>query len=264
MFNADEFYNERNQHTTPPGTYIDILGSPVGKDEAIEVAILNEHRFAFYYWLKWTNAIKGKSYEIPSLVSIDWHNDLTNLDGLDLDQLDLLDLSNLEKASFFTWARINPLNDTHITSALRLNLIKDVYVLSKQPTFENSKTSEFKDKFGNSHIIKISDNTIDFENSIKGISENSLYFDIDLDYFMTSKDLCGDEGIIMERSIILKILDPKSNLFKLVYEKIRGFTIAREPKWCNGIKNSNTIMDILNENLFGSTLLTKNAKWKIK
>src|SRR5437867_2965338 len=109
MTNMEYYYNQRNQHTNPPGTYIEILSTPLSQDEAIEVAILNEHRFAFYYWLKWTNNLisKKKINNPPSLITIDWHNDLAKLSGVEKKFLDNLNQTNLEEVSFFAWSKLN-------------------------------------------------------------------------------------------------------------------------------------------------------------
>lgn len=263
------YYKNRNQFQNPPGTYYDILGSPTGKDEAIEVSILNEHRFAFYYWAKWTHNLLTKKNinESPSLVTIDWHNDLGNFNGFEKRMMDKLDLNDLEAVSIFSWRILNPLNDGHILCAVYLNLINNIYVLSKQSIFEAEDEeldkSPIIDKFGNKHFVFIFKSIDKLEEHLQHISNETFFLDIDLDYFIKSNDPCGDDGKILSDDYIDSILDSQRKLFKLIYEKIKGFTIAKEPKWCNGLRNSNHLMDKLNERLFKNSLLTKNAKWNL-
>ena len=40
-----------DEYLIPPETAYDIIESPDGN--AIEIAMMKEHRFTFYYWLKW-------------------------------------------------------------------------------------------------------------------------------------------------------------------------------------------------------------------
>ncbi|MBP9096996.1 MAG: UPF0489 family protein [Ignavibacteria bacterium] len=256
-------YEYRNQSTEPPGTYYNIAGDPLGSNEiSLEVAVLNEHRFAFYYWIKWTNKLKKSKGFIcpPNLVSIDWHLDLG--DPEDTDLLRDVDQNNLQQVSFFSWGLLNPLNDTHIKSAMYLNAIKDVYLLRKQTDFDDDDKT-FLDIDGNTHNIFLYKRIDTLEEDLKKIN-SPFYFDIDLDYFLNSTDFCGDDGQIMTKDEIDKILDPERSLYESIYKSIKGFTIAREPKWCNGLLNSNFIMDTLNENLFKGTLLKKDLIWNYK
>lgn len=261
----DDFYKERNQWTNPPGTYFDFLASPIDDPNVcVEVAILNEHRFAFYYWLKWTNYYKklNKTIQPRSLVTIDWHNDLHKPDNFLKKHLDSLDIKDLEAVSYTSWSKLNPLNDDHILSSLYLNLLKDVFVLSKQPITEELKNElSYQDKYGNSHKIflyKTIDQVIERLNNLN----EELYLDIDLDYFIFSNDPCGDNGILVPEIEIDDFLNPNNAFFKLVFKNLKGFTIAKEPKWCNGLKNSNFLVEKINNNLFNNTLLTKHAKWR--
>ena len=41
---------ESSEYIRPPGTYYDIMAHPVDRKQAIEVAIVQDHRFAFFYW----------------------------------------------------------------------------------------------------------------------------------------------------------------------------------------------------------------------
>ena len=61
-------------HIEPPGVSRQILSHPTNETEAIELAVFQEHRYAFFYWNKWMR--KNESANPPCLVSLDWHQDL--------------------------------------------------------------------------------------------------------------------------------------------------------------------------------------------
>jgi hypothetical protein len=263
----ESLYRDRASHTNPPGTYFDILSSPNETEEAIEVAILNEHRFAFYYWNKWTNKLlnKNKIIEPPSIVTIDWHNDLASPSEHEILELKKLNKKNNSDVAYFSWYYLNPLNDGHIKTAMYLNVIKDAFVLSKQDIIDLDEDDLiFEDSQKMKHKIFLFKTIEDLENELKKYENGSLYLDIDLDYFMLSKDYCGDDGKLVNEEDINGTLDIQRNFYKIIFNKLKGFTIAREPKCCNGLKNSNYLMDIINEKFFNNTLLTKDAKWNYK
>lgn len=66
---------ESSEYIRPLGTYYDIISHPVDRRRAIEVAIVQDHRFAFFYWLKWRNK-QAEQPDPPTLISLDWHQDL--------------------------------------------------------------------------------------------------------------------------------------------------------------------------------------------
>ena len=39
-----------------------------------------------------------------------------------------------------------------------------------------------------------------------------------------------------------------------IWSDLVGMTVALEPQWCGGLKNSLHVLNILNEEFFGSTL----------
>jgi len=249
-------------YKSPPGTYFDTTSNPVDHETMIEIAILNEHRLALYFWLKWTNRFTEKgNNKVPSLITIDWHNDLAPLSEHEKSELLELNQNDSDEISRYSCFKLNPQNDGHIHAALYLNALKDVYVLSKQPDFDDEEDKFCIDLNSNKHKIEVFRNVNDLVNTIKDLQDD-FYLDIDLDYFVDSDDICGDEGKLMENRKIKDFLDPRNHLFKTIYDRIRGFTIAREPTFCNGLKNSNVIMDLINERLFNNTLLTKNVIWK--
>ena len=60
-----EFRNPH--HIEPPGVLRQILSHPANDTEVIELAVFQEHRYAFFYWNKWMQDNKSKIP--PCLVS---------------------------------------------------------------------------------------------------------------------------------------------------------------------------------------------------
>ena len=54
-------------HIEPPGALREILSHPINESQAIELAVFQEHRFAFFYWNKWIR--ENVSSNPPCLVS---------------------------------------------------------------------------------------------------------------------------------------------------------------------------------------------------
>jgi hypothetical protein len=75
----------------PPGCMREILLHPYYTNTCIELSLFQEHRFAFYYWLKWSNEIAPV---IPSLITYDWHQDLAPPYEDELPELKELDTAN--------------------------------------------------------------------------------------------------------------------------------------------------------------------------
>jgi hypothetical protein len=61
--------------TEPPGCFTEIVRQPSGLNDAMEIGIVQEHCFAFFYWLKWYQDNKSKGLS-PNLLTVDWHNDV--------------------------------------------------------------------------------------------------------------------------------------------------------------------------------------------
>src|SRR5689334_21864680 len=127
--NLDDQYLKRIGFVEPPGCQRDTLIHPFKDQGCIEVAVFNEHRFAFYYWIKWTNAHEGN---IPSLVTFDWHQDLSPPYADELPDLKALDTSKKAEVALYTWAKLSHTNDVQIRAAIMLNKIKDVYAICRQ------------------------------------------------------------------------------------------------------------------------------------
>lgn len=242
-----------------PGAYREVLSHPNGKNDSIEMAIIMEHRFAFFYWMKWKRSVeKNKPLfkPAPTLVTIDWHQDLAWPSDSEKEELEQLDQENLSDVSNFVWAGLNQNNDGHILAGAYLNIIGDVVVLKHQGV-ENSNT--YLDIFNNPHSISEFKDLNNFSKYILGINDKTIFFDIDLDYFFHGEGNHNelDSFDRYTDSEIQEIIDPNSPLFQFLFPKIQGLTIALEPHFCGGILNSCSIMKVIYNQLFDS-----RGKWK--
>jgi len=244
----------------PPGTYYDIIADPTNSDEAIEVAVVQDHRFAFFYWLKWWKSLAAQS-QPPILVSLDWHQDTTPPDKDECEWLRKLDTSDFRAVALFCWDKLNCNNDSHILAAAYLNIIGDIHVAQKQDV---PSVEQFTDVNGNIHIIHCYDSIEDLIQSLTKQEHSSVFFDIDLDYFTESNDSCGgdDKLKLVSTADIKAILRTDSELMSWVIPRIRGMTIATEPEFCGGLINSNNLLAALGDALFEPQLLSHHARWK--
>lgn len=245
----------------PPGSHIDILGCPSGNEEfAIERAVFKEHRFAFFFWSKWTHKFRNKIFDnnyAPDLVTIDFHDDLHQPASNEREELESLNLDNLEEVAKFTWARLNINNDGHIKSAAYKNVINNIYVLCKQEDEDSSYS--YNDYLGNKHQITRIRNFDSFQKVLETSDSKHIYLDIDLDYFVKVEGNLFNSELytLMDELEIRKLIDPKSVFMQWIFQRMCGFTIATEPEYCGGIKNSAWIIQIIEDQLF-----TDIYKWK--
>ncbi|MGF1743348.1 hypothetical protein [Vibrio minamisatsumaniensis] len=251
--------NEDNQYICPPGTDYSIVATPDGNDRAMEVALMKEHRFAFYYWFKWH---KIKAFGTPpALISIDWHQDLCAPCESEKNELIGVDLNSFFSVARFSWDGLNSLNDGHILAAAYLNLIGNVYVLCKQEIHE--PTSVFLDAYGNEHTICCFEHKKDLIAALNNSAEDAIYLDIDLDYFTECSDPCGggENLTVMSQHDIENVIDPRSDLMCWCFERMQGLTIATEPTFCGGLRNSNSIFNTIDSKLFSLPLLGSKVEW---
>lgn len=245
----------------PPGTYYDILPHPSGANESIEVAVVQDHRFAFFYWLKWKIRL-GLKTPSPVLISFDWHEDLAWPEESECDELNALNINDYKSIAIFCWDKLNPLNDSHILSAAYLDLVGDVYVLRKQ---ENGSSSfDFNDVNGNVHVIRCYSSVDEMFEGVKQINGAKVFLDIDLDFFTESSEHCGggEHVQLVSDENIEMLLNPASNLLVWMFERMVGFTIATEPEFCGGFINSNHLLSVVNDALFSPPLLSHKSNWK--
>lgn len=253
MFEHDEF-------SIPPGCKNSILAHPSGINEAVEVALFQDHRYAFFFWTKWTMRL-GLRENPPALVSLDWHEDLAAPSGEEMKDLLELDQSDPRALALFCWEGLNPLNDGHILAAAYLNLIGDIYVVRKQI---GGIDESFEDAYGRNHRVRCFDAIADLMAELRQAQVERVFFDIDLDYFTESRDLGGggEESKLVSDEVVRATLDPGSELLAWVFQRFAGMTIATEPEFCGGLINSNHLLSLVSESLFVPQLLAEGAIWK--
>jgi len=85
--------------------------------------------------------------------------------------------------------------------------------------------------------------------------EALVLLDIDLDFFATDNpaagSLHGSEQLKSDAEIT-STLSLKGPFMKPLLDKIVGLTIALEPKYCGGLRNSLHVLEILNREFFGN------------
>ena len=256
----------RNPHyIVPPGSAKQILSHPFLRRGVTELAIFQEHRYAFFYWLKWTR--ENTDCKPPCLVSLDWHQDLCYPCETEKKWLSELDQSNDGEVALFSWAKLAGNNDGHILSAAYLNIIGDIYVHCRQGTFEsNWEDEEFIDINGNKHTIKKFKTHKQLEDCLLASNETKVYFDIDLDFFTLNNPYNGKgkKFTYMEKEEMQNILSISNPLTQWIFERLCGFTIATEPKHCGGLLKSNKLLDIINKIYFQPSIFSENCDWKHK
>ncbi|WP_457133435.1 hypothetical protein [Mucilaginibacter sp. UYNi724] len=247
---------KRLSYIEPPGCRSEILLHPFIPKETIELALFQEHRFAFYYWNIWTNELNN---EIPSLVTFDWHQDLCPPYSDELDELKSLDNTHKGELAIYTWAKISHQNDVQIKAALLLNKIKDVYAICRQKC-SRPKQETVIDFYGNSHSIMTFDSLSEFEKHLPDISDQKVYFDIDLDYFTLSNPISvgglqqKKQFTYLSKKETLRLLGLSNPVIEWVLKKVAGITIATEPEFCGGLKQSNYYLDIIDQLYFKPSL----------
>ncbi len=234
----------------PPGFH-ECRGKPrnranfgIQEKPEIPVYVFDSHRFAFYAWYKF--AKKYNNYGL-SLISIDWHQDLS---GYDKNNLEILEKSSGEDIDCFCCQYLNAQNDTHIHAAAYWNLIGDIYLLCKS-TDEPQKS--FFDKEGKEHTIHFTNDLNIFLEILKNSEEKNILLDIDLDYF-TNLEESEFEDIFTPLNEA-EIKGQLNILQEWFLPRLRGITIAREPMFCGSIKNSNYIYNLVSEALFENDLV---------
>lgn len=232
---------------------------------------MQEHRFAFYYWLKWTNELNG---EVPSLVTFDWHQDLCPPYEDQVAELKSLDVVNPVDVALYTWGKLSHDNDVQIHAALKHNKLKDVYVICRQKTHRKN-IETLKDFNGNKHHIHIFKSIEEFQTHIPKIQDQKIYLDIDLDFFTLSNPLSVGCPFKQQKYTYIKSHEIKEMLsldnpvIDWIFNRLAGFTIATEPKFCGGFKKSNAFMQIIDKLYFHPSLFYfvpgsawKHTQWK--
>jgi len=241
----------------PPGTYLENLEHPSGDSRNVELAVFKEHRFAFYFWNRWTNKLKPK-LSPPTLVTIDWHRDLAPPSAVEKEALENLDLSDQNEVSKFIWSGLDTHNDSHVLSAAYLNIIGDIILLKN---YGESAETKFEDRFGNTHSVFEFKSYEAFEKTVLSQKPGGCYLDIDLDFFVKGKVLSHqlEEVTTYSEGEISDIIDIDSPLFEHLCQGLEGITIATEPRYCGGILKSNRILETVLGQLF-----TDELQWKLR
>ncbi len=253
------YENKEPYNCNPPGTHLEQIAHPSGSNRAIEKAIIMEHRFAFFFWMKWRNLLSNKELlkqPAPTLVTIDWHRDLAPVPDDQKKVLEQLDQSNLSDIANYVWAQFDQTNDGHILCASWLNLIGDVVLLQNTTDYQHSTV---KDMNGNDHGIFEFRDFNSFQEFMLERNDQNIFFDIDLDYFVhgKGKQHYSEDFNRYSDDEIKQVIDISRPVFQKILPNISGVTIALEPGYCGGIINSCQIMD-----QFHSQLFTKNNEWK--
>lgn len=253
---------------SPCGSLVDIVSHPFEHlTKSIEVAVFNEHRYAFFFWNKWLLNLRKKNIEIkpPALVSLDWHQDLIYPNKLEKEWLRQLDLSSKGDVSLFCWAKLNPLNDGHIMAAAYLNLIGNVYINCRQGRFADDwKDETIVDINGNTHCIKKFKDYSALESTLLKSNEETVFFDIDLDYFTVKNGLSDGKFkfTYLSDKEVVDLLSPDRPLINWIFERMEGFTIALEPQHTGGLLKSNKYLGLLNKIYFKPGLFAYRSNWK--
>lgn len=252
-------------YIVPPGSDKQILSHPALENGVVELAIFQEHRYAFFYWLKWTR--EHKTTQPPCLVSLDWHQDLCYPCDTEKEWLSQLDQSDDGEVAVFSWAKLAGNNDGHILSAAYLNLIGNIYVHCRQGTFDNAwEDEELTDINGNIHLIKKFKTQDDLEKHLLITTERHVYFDIDLDFFTINNPYNGKgkKFTYMTKEQIVNLLSADTLLIQWIFKRLAGFTIATEPEHCGGLLKSNKLLDTINKIYFKPDIFTQSCDWRHK
>ncbi len=249
----------------PPGCETEYASLPTGDNGCCNIGIVYEHRFAFYYW--GLHSIEARSPR-PILLSLDSHDDVGVPDEVVPDDLDNLRIRDRIELGLFCWLRLRSLNDGHIRPALYLNFFSDVYILLN----EDKETSERcaagsiehqKDREGLMHSIRF---YRDRNRLLRDLPPDTpIFLDIDLDFFATENPMAGSRHgseQLKEDAEIASILSLKGSFMGQLLDSIVGLTIALEPKYCGGLRNSLHVLEILNHEFFKDTLCTDSCKWR--
>lgn len=244
----------------PPSSFHTYVTHPYyGRQDSVPIALFNDHRFAFFFWALWN---KEKKLVSPTLITLDWHQDLYAPDTQE--ELKILDIKNTFELSFFSWARLNPANDDHIKSAMYRNIIGDAIIICKQGMEHNNEDAKFEDMYGNIHIIKKFKTTQDAYTYLQGTNYSDVYFDIDLDYFTIENcsTNSNQETTFVSLDDIEKTVSPDSDFMYWIFQHIKGFTIALEPTFVGGLEKSIDLYNIIEKELFTGSIFRNKTKWK--
>ena len=129
-----------------------------------------------------------------------------------------------------------------------------------------------KDFYGNIHKVFIFKSQEEFSKHIPNIKDEQLYFDIDLDYLTISNppSMGGTQQsknyTFLKKEQIVEQFSYSNPNIAFVIDRLAGFTIATEPGFCGGLKNSNKYFHLLEgiyftEPLFSGDIHRSGPEW---
>lgn len=249
----------------PPNSVHDFLAHPSVANDVISIAVFNSHRFAFYFWNLWKKElIMERSISDIDLITYDWHQDLVYPSEGEKKELRELNLENDFEVSFYSSYRLSTLNDTHIMSAVYLDLIGDVWVLCRQGTFESDwEDEDFEDCKGKKHTIRKFKTEAELRAALLGSEIQNVFFDIDLDYFTLNNNIePKDKFRYMKDTEIRDLISADNVLIQWIFERLSGITIALEPGFTGGISKSLKYLSLIEKNWFIKPLGNHHIRWR--
>jgi hypothetical protein len=267
---------DKPDDVVPPGSLTQYLDHPHYSHLGIELSIFNDHRYAFYFWNKWTQHNVFEMDRIncpPDLITLDWHQDLRLPTTEEKRWLRNLDLTNNQDVALYSWANLGKWNDTHIMAAAYLNIIGDVYVHCRQGRNKDWDDEYIKDKNGNIHTIKKFKKYDELESHLLSSDVVNVYFDIDLDFFTINNPLSWGQGgtayTYLPNNTIKKMLGIERPLISWIFQRLWGITIALEPEFTGGLMKSQSYLNLIDQLYFSPSLFTKipghlsqSTQWK--
>lgn len=260
-------YNPHNKYSKsyPPNSIHNFLGHPSGINTSVQIGLFNHHRFAFYYWNLWKNESLKENGKIDiDLLSYDWHQDLVYPQESCKKELTNLDTKNSFEISFFSSYRLNSLNDSHIMSAVYLDIVNDVWILCRQGKFEQDWKDEYLDDYkGKKHTIRKFKTEESLQKALFLSKIKNVFFDIDLDYFTLNNNIePKDKYKYMKDSEIKNLLSCDNILIQWIFERLDGITIALEPEHTGGISKSFKYLSSIEKLWFDKPLGNFDVQWK--
>jgi hypothetical protein len=245
---ASHHNSQRNAHRRlePPGCWGCTAGRPDGTP--IHVGVVQQHRFAFYYWAVFA---RDNRQEPPILVTLDFHNDVSG--DVRSDDLNNLDIYSDDALGSFAWRCLHPQNDDHVLPALRLDFFSDVYALRGAKVTRHAPLA-IKGKAGNDHRALFFANEAQLLDAMPPRCD--AYLDIDLDFFtlpLSPSRTAGEERP-WHTSDIRRFMRRRRGIIQRLLPSLRGVTIALEPRCCGGLMNSLRILEVVNQELFGGAI----------
>ncbi len=195
------------------------------------------------------------------MISFDWHQDLISPNESKKQELENLDLKNLGEVAYFSWARLNPNNDSHILAGAYLNLYNDIWIVCKQGDYWEDES--FLDYRGNQHVVRKFKSYTELYRRIIKEQIDSVLLDIDIDYFTIENNTLNDKQYFtyISKDEIITLVSSKNELMKWVFNRLYGITIALEPECTGGLAKSLELFSIIESVWFNDSVGKMNIKW---